>query len=231
MFGFLGRKRLKVESRSICDRGLVRADNQDALVDDVSRAFFCVADGMGGGEGGALASRMVCDALRTCSQAGDLKARVLAVDGAISSANAAIRKVSRERGLANMGTTVAALLIDPVEPARAAIVSMGDSRVYRRRGIRLACMTCDHRHSEYSHLLTKAVGSAEVAEPDWLDASACADDVWLLCSDGVHEMIPDSTINALIAKGGSASDIAERISESVRRAGARDNYSIVVVRT
>ena len=56
-------------------------------------------------------------------------------------------------------------------------------------------------------------------------------DIWLLCTDGVHEMLPDSTINALIARAGSVSDIAERIGECVRRAGARDNYSIVVVRT
>lgn len=232
MFGFFGRKRLKIESRSICDRGLARNDNQDCLFEDSARAVFCVADGMGGGQGGAMASRMACEAVGAASpDDGDFERRILKMDAALLQANRLVREQARRLGYERMGSTVALLMIDPDEPARAAIASAGDSRVYRRRGVRLECLTEDHRNSAYSHLLTKAVGAADALEPDWVHASAMPGDIWLLCTDGVHEMLPDSTINALIARAGSVSDIAERIGECVRRAGARDNYSIVVVRT
>ena len=231
MFGSFGKKKLKIESRSICDRGLARNDNQDCVFEDAKRCLFCVADGMGGGEAGAVASRTVCDEVGGVAAGLDFEHRIEAVDSAILQANAKVRQYAVERGFAQMGSTVAALLIDPTEPAQAAIVNVGDSRVYRRRGIRLERMTEDHRNTAYSHLLTRAVGGCETLQTDWHNASVQKGDVWILCSDGVHEMIPDSTINALVAYGGSASDIAERIEKSVRKAGAQDNYSIVVVRT
>lgn len=231
MFGFLGRKRLKIECRSVCDRGLVRNDNQDCLFADPARGLFCVADGMGGAEAGAMASAIVCEEIGKVPEGLDFRAGVVAIDDAIVRANARIVAYAAEHGLARMGSTAVALLIDPNESARAAVAGVGDSRVYRRRGVRLERMTEDHRVSAYSHLLTRAVGVAETIQVDWLHASVMKGDVWLLCSDGVHEMIPDSTIDALIARGGSADDIALRIADCVRRAGARDNYSIVAIRT
>lgn len=231
MFGFFTRKKLKIESRSICDCGLVRADNQDHLLEEPGRALFCVADGMGGAEAGDLASGIVCEEIGGVPEGLDFSHGIVAVDDAIVRANGRIRAYAAEHGLSRMGTTVAALVMDLREPARVAIANVGDSRVYRRWGIRLERMTQDQRASEYSHLLTQAVGAVETVKADWLHASAQQGDIWLLCTDGVHEMLPDSTINALIAHGGSASDIAERIEASVRRAGARDNYSIIVVRT
>lgn len=230
MFGFFSRKRLKIESRSICDRGLARTDNQDHLLEKPGLGLFCVADGMGGGESGGVASGMVCEEIGGLANGLDFSRGIVAIDDAILRANGRIRAYAAERGIARMGTTVAALLMDRREPARVAIANVGDSRVYRRRGIRLERMTQDQRASEYSHLLTQAVGAVDRVKAEWLYASAQHGDIWLLCSDGVHEMLPDSTINALIAHGGSASDIAERIEASVRRAGARDNYSIIVVK-
>ena len=232
MFGFFGRKSLKIESRSICDRGLVRKDNQDCLLEDAVRAVFCVADGMGGERGGAMASRMVCESVGAASlPETDFERRILNEDAALVRVNHLIREQARRIGCERMGSTVALLMIDPTEPAQAAIANAGDSRIYRRRGVRFECMTEDHRNSAYSHLLTKAVGAADALEPDWVHASVMPGDIWLLCTDGVHEMLPNSTINALIAHGGNVSDIAERIGTCVRRAGARDNYSIIVIRT
>lgn len=231
MFGFFSRKKLKIDSRAICDRGLARSDNQDCVFEDSENGLFCVADGMGGGEAGGVASHIVCEEVYGQGEWTSFDAQVLAADGAVIRANQRIRDYAAAHGFDHMGSTVAALLIDVDDPTRAAIVHVGDSRVYRRRGIRLERLTEDHRASSYSHLLTKAVGGADALEPDWLRASVQRGDVWIVCSDGVHEMIPDSTINALIAHGGSASDIAERIEKSVRSAGARDNYSIIVVKT
>lgn len=231
MFGLFGIGKLEIESRSICDRGLARQDNQDCLVDDPGRGLFCVADGMGGAAAGDVASRLVCEGLRKVPLPDDPEGRMRVLNASIDAANAQIGAYARAHEFARMGSTLALLLIGRKSPHEALIANIGDSRVYRRRGIKLERMTEDHRSSAFSHLLTRALGVAETVQTDWYHASVCKGDVWLVCSDGVHEMLPDSTINALIARGGSASDIAERIEQSVRRAGARDNYSIVVART
>ena len=231
MFGFFFRKKLKIDSRAICDRGLARGDNQDCIFEDPERGLFCVADGMGGGEAGGLASKIVCEEVYGQGEWTSFDAQIVAADSALLRANRRIREHAAAQGFASMGSTVAALLFDVDDPTRAAVVHVGDSRVYRRRDLHLERLTEDHRASAYSHLLTRAVGGADAFEPEWLRASVRKGDVWIVCSDGVHEMIPDSTINALIACGGNASDIALRIEASVRKAGARDNYSLIVVRT
>lgn len=231
MFGFFRKKRLKVTSASVTDRGLVRRDNQDSLLEKPTEGLFCVADGMGGGSAGEVASGIVCEEIAAVTKEPDFDRRIVAVDDAILRANTRINDYASEHGFAQMGSTVAALLIDPNLPARAAVVHLGDSRVYRRRGIRLERLTSDHRTSEYSHFLTQAVGGRKEVTPDWLQASVQPGDIWLICSDGVSEMLPDTTINALIAHGGTPADIVARIEKSVVSAGARDNYSIVVIKT
>jgi len=230
MFGFFGRKKLKIESHAICDCGLARTENQDCVFENVAKGIFCVADGMGGGAAGEVASRMVCDAVSEVS-GDDFQLRVMALCRAIFVADRQIRAYAAEKRHAQMGTTVAALLIDPVLPAKVAVLHVGDSRVYRRRVVRFECLTQDHRHTAYSHMLTRAVGMGASYQPDYVILDGRPGDIWLVCSDGVHEMLPASTINALMARGGSAAEIAERISLSVRKAGARDNYSIIVIRT
>jgi len=230
MFGIFGPRKLKLDSHAICDCGLARTENQDCIRVDAGKGVFCVADGMGGGDAGGLASRMVCDAVGGV-EGDSFDARVQSMDVAILAADSQIRAHAAENRYAQMGSTVAALLIDRRLPARGAVVHVGDSRVYLRRGVRLACLTRDHRNTAYSHLLTQVVGSGSPIEPDWQEVSVLPGDVWIVCSDGVHEMLPDSTLNALVARAGSAAQIAGRISDCVRKAGARDNYSIIVVRT
>jgi len=231
MFGFLGRKRLKTESRSICDRGLARTDNQDCVLEDARRGLFCVADGMGGGEAGCLASRIVCEEFSCVDCSAPFEERIVRVDDAILAAHARIRRHAATCNYTSMGATLAAVLFDLALPACAAVVHLGDSRVYRRRGVRFERLTEDHRATRYSHVITRAVGCGATVETDWLHASVQKGDIWLVCSDGVHEMLPDSTLNALLAHGGSAAEMAVRIETSVRNAGARDNYSIIVVKT
>lgn len=223
-----GRRHLEVAA--VSDAGLVRTDNQDCLFVDGGHRVFCVADGMGGAEGGALASRMVCEAVAGCTAAHDFVQRIKAADAAIGAANARILAHAREHGLEKMGTTVALILFDPSDLAQAAIGHAGDTRVYRRRGPKLERLTADHRKSAYSHFLTKAVGVQPTVEPDWLHASVKRGDIWLVCCDGVHDMLPDSTINGILARGGSAREMADRLSEAVRRAGALDNYTFILIR-
>lgn len=222
----------KYDSTAVSDVGLARQDNQDAVYVDFSKHVFCVADGMGGGAAGELASRILCTEVSRC-QFGWLSLEETAgvVDAAVRRANARIRQIVAEKGYASMGTAMAILLFNPNDPSQVAIGHVGDSRVYRRRSVKLQAMTRDHRKSAFSHLLTRAVGAADEVEVEWTQASVRKGDCWLVCTDGVHDMLPDSTINGILSRGGSASAIANRVSDAVRRAGARDNFTFCVVRT
>lgn len=231
MFPFLSLFR-RYDCASVTDAGLVRSDNQDSVYVDDSRHVFCVADGLGGGEDGALASRIVCREVGLCQTDGMALAEVAGVyDEALRRANARIRQVAEREGYGTMGSTVAMLVFNPDDPSQVAIGHVGDSRVYRRRGLKLKQMTADHRKSAYSHILTRAVGMMETLEVEWTQATVEKGDAWLVCTDGVHDMLPEATLNGIFSRGGDASAVAERISEAVRRAGARDNFTFCVIRT
>jgi len=222
----------RYDCASVSDTGLVRADNQDSFFVDPSRHVFCVADGMGGGAAGATASRILCEEVSRCRFGGLSPAEAAGtVDAAVGRANGRIRQIIATKGYAAMGTTMAVLLFCPDEPGLVAIGHVGDSRVYRKRGGVLKALTRDHRKSAFSHLLTRAVGMPDAFEVEWTQASVWKGDLWLVCTDGVHDMLPDSTISGILAHGGRTAAIAGRIAEAVRRAGARDNYTFCVIRT
>ena len=207
------------------DRGLVRAENQDAFVCAEAAGFFCVADGMGGGEGGALASRWTCDALAAVwadTEGQPLAARETRLGEALQSVNGRIRAHARQQGYRVMGTTVAALLRAPEEGARARIFHVGDTRIYRLRHGRLQA-----RSNPLTHVLTRAVGTELRARPDWKTVDLQRGDRFLICSDGVHDMLSDADL-AVLLKGASSPRVAvARIEASVRHAGAGDNYTLV----
>ena len=124
------------EAVFVSETGLVRADNQDNVLVAVARGVFCVADGMGGGAEGAKASATVCHELKLMAHAAGetLAARVDAVRSSLEDANAAIYEYANSSGIGKMGSTAAVLALDPENRSRAAVVHVGDSRVYRIRG-------------------------------------------------------------------------------------------------
>lgn len=249
-----GRRRpLGFTAATATDRGLVRAENQDAFACAEAAGFFCVADGMGGGEGGALASRWTCDALAAVwadTEGQPLAARETRLGEALQSVNGRIRAHARQQGYRVMGTTVAALLRAPEEGARARIFHVGDTRIYRLRHGRLDALTRDHtvgselgaamatarldqakalqaRSNPLTHVLTRAVGTELRARPEWKTVDLQRGDRFLICSDGVHDMLSDADLAALL-KGASSPRVAvARIEASVRHAGAGDNYTLV----
>lgn len=229
MFRIFGSSRC-TDSFLLTDAGMARAENEDAVFANSAGTVFAVADGMGGAEGGELASAIIREELSAAAEeTGDFMTRIERIDLAILQANDRIRAVAAEKGYANMGSTVAVVVLDADSKGpRLAMGHLGDSRVYRRRKHILERMTDDHRKSEYSHLLTRAVGVSDRVEVDWCWAGVEKGDVWLVCTDGVHGMIPDSTINAVLARGGSAEEICRHLSEAVRRAGAHDNYTMAL---
>ncbi|MGN0846585.1 MAG: PP2C family protein-serine/threonine phosphatase [Kiritimatiellia bacterium] len=249
-----GPRPLDLVTAATTDRGLVRNDNQDSFICTPREGFLCVADGMGGGEGGALASRWVCETLAEAwgATAGEQtpEAREERVAEALQAVNDRIRAHAREQGFRMMGTTVAALLLDQGQGFRARIFHAGDSRIYRFRLGRLDALTRDHtvgnelgtamaaissdrakslqaRSNPLTHILTRAVGTEMRARPEWKTIDLQRGDRLLICSDGVHDMLSDAEIASFLRDSASPRLAVARIEAAVRKAGAGDNYTIL----
>jgi len=231
------------------DIGLHRETNEDAIFNLPSRGVFCVADGMGGVEGGEFASQAAVSALREAFSAagdpGDVSSNRSATLRAINSANLAIKKHAEENGLGGCGTTVVALVFEHDSPGKAVAYHAGDSRLYCFRSGRLRQITRDHSLAAaaglkddasvpagFRGLITRAVGlSYQVnLEETFLDVRS--GDLFLLCSDGLNRMLTDRRIARCIGRNARkpADALARLLVEEANRAGGHDNVSALLVR-
>jgi len=233
MFGFGNRKKKappQLEAVFVSETGMVRPDNQDNVLVSVSRGVFCVADGMGGGVEGAKASDVVCRELKMMLHVTEAEfgARLSAAQNALVGANYEIFSYSQAHGFApRMGSTAAVLVFDPDDRTRAAVIHVGDSRVYRiRRGL-FERLTRDHRVLG-GNALTRAIGAMETVRCDIRETDVCPGDRFVVCSDGVSGVVSDARL-AVFVSSGTLESAAERLAAEIVKAGAPDNYSFVLV--
>jgi serine/threonine-protein phosphatase Stp1 len=220
--------------------------NEDAFLDLPGRGLWAIADGMGGHRNGALASRLVVEALDEGVGAGELGERVQQARHCLHALNRRLGQyLTVVAGAPEpvIGSTVVALLM---EAERAACVWAGDSRCYLWRGGRLYQLSRDHslvqrlmdeqqlspgeaaRHPA-AHALTQAIGAGEPLGLDILELDVYPGDAFLLCSDGLHQgLSPDALGAALNAS--SAALAVRRLFEQALEGPARDNLSAVVIR-
>lgn len=252
MFGMGNSKRKKLTAAYVTasERGLVRKDNEDSVFVDKAKALFCVADGMGGGSEGATASRFVCEAVaKAVEVTRGLAARMRAVDAAIAAVNARILAYAAEKGFKQMGSTIAVLLVDPDDGRRAAICHIGDSRIYRVRRGCAELLTRDHtigsqlseiavgrqavdlksRAHPLAHVLTRAVGVEQKVAGEWRKIDMADGDRYLVCSDGVHDVIADSLIGEILTVERDLKAASGRLGDEIVRNGAPDNYTYAIV--
>lgn len=254
MFEFLFKRWMKpisFRSASVTDRGLARPDNQDSCLELPRRLFWCVADGMGGGQGGALASAWTCEALRSVfADAVPFPRLLRSLADAVGTANDRIRAYAREKSFRSMGCTVVGVVCDRDRDGRAAVFHAGDSRLYRLRCGRLQALTSDHtighevgrampadsqlrsmasRRNPLSHVLTRAIGTEFRVRLEWHRVDVARGDRYLLCSDGVHDMLSDGELLCSLRRSSTPEEAVNRIAEDVRLAGAGDNYTIVCI--
>ena len=239
LFGFGGKdrkdaadaeQRQTASSATVSEKGLVRADNQDHVFVDDGRGVYCVADGMGGGAEGGLASEIVCRDIKMLvgGAARDFKSTVAAVQKAVEEANSAIYSYATENGLGVMGSTVAILVLDPENPCHAGVCTVGDTRVYRVSKGMPELLTRDHRAAKGDNTLTRAVGVAESVKTEWFEIDSAKGARLVLCTDGVHDVVSASRLAVFVAAG-SIQAAAERLSADILKRGAPDNYSFVIV--
>ena len=232
------------------DTGLVRKENQDSLLVDSLFDVYCVADGMGGGAEGARASGIVCERMRmyVAEAGGGFVNRMEAVARALDDANSEIYFHAKKQGYRQMGSTAAVLMFEGEKSGRAVVCYVGDSRVYRiRRGL-VSPLTRDHsvgvelsafagagkaeafvtRSNPLAHILTRAVGTDAAVKPDWRKVDFRPGDRFVICSDGVHDVISDSRLGFLVGYD-TLEKSKERLAAEIVKNGAPDNYSFILV--
>jgi len=232
------------------DRGLVRSDNQDSYLMRKEEFFLAVADGMGGGADGALASAWICEELTKLLEMPPVsfRERLAKTGSALTAANTRIRAYIKEHDIKMMGSTAALLMADPLCPARGAIAHVGDSRIYRWRKGNGTLLTRDHtvgdelgralvsdsqaaalksRKNPLSHILTRAVGTGFKVRPDWRKIDLRAGDRYLLCTDGVHDVMSDAQVATCLGRAKTPADVVKVFAQEVIARGAPDNYTLV----
>jgi len=228
------------------DAGKVRSRNEDAFLDSPRQGLWVVADGMGGHQGGDIASQLIVASLAELPVQADFDARLTGIRQCLHWLN---RRLGQEltvvagRSDSIMGSTVVALL---VEGNRAACVWAGDSRCYLWRGQRLYQLSRDHSLQQQlideqqmsaeqakahpsAHALTRAVGASEQLTLDVLELETCPGDAFLLCSDGLYQSLSTDALGHALNL--PAPQLAlERLFAGALRGEARDNLTAVVIR-
>ena len=245
----IGRMIQFLTAAAATDRGLVRKKNEDSFLCLPSHGVFVVADGIGGASGGDIASRAVCqhiqDAFETpVSAALVLADKVKLIREAVNTASAWLRITAKRIGVRAMGSTISALVFDPTPDAPHVIVlHAGDSRVYRLRGETLTRMTEDHsaaRESGFSEdqtapaylqgVITRAVGIHDAVDLERTEVEVREDDLFVVCSDGLYNMIKPFEMRALLLK--HRKDIEQlpaHLIEAANAAGGFDNITVAVI--
>jgi serine/threonine protein phosphatase PrpC len=233
---------LRFTSLGLTHLGLVRRRNEDAFLERPDLGLWAVADGMGGHEAGDLASRMIVDSLGALAPSADLDDLVHAAAAELTGIDAALRGRAALLGPgAVIASTVVVLLASAGEVG---CLWAGDSRLYRWRAGALKQLTVDHSKVQemvdagllrpeeaaghpLSHIVIRSIGGGHL-EFGMLREQLQPGDRFLLCSDGLTNMVADSEIAQELAMS-TPSEAARRLVDLVLVRGAIDNVTIVIV--
>lgn len=240
-----------MEAFASSDVGKIRDMNQDSYyisnqADEIK--LYIVADGMGGYKGGEIASKLAIEASKNyiCNNFDKIeksKENILdLIKNAIEYANMVVYEKSKEiEELSGMGTTIDVCLI---YSNRAYIGHIGDSRVYRIRKEFFRKLTTDHSYVQqlveegnitkeeaYNHpkknMLTKALGCTAFVEPDVMVKGFLKDDILLMCTDGLTNMIKDDQIYEIIKENPKLA--STNLVKKANELGGYDNITAVII--
>lgn len=243
-----------LETAGLTDAGSVRQFNEDRIVVAPEIGVVVLADGMGGHRAGDIASRMAADivvnGLRTHLADTDAPAAqhspLLAIDKSINQANQSIFEAAQSNVTRQgMGTTLAVALF---HAGGVAIGHIGDSRIYRLRGSKLQLLTRDDSllrqqveaglisasdvaDSHNRSLVTQALGVAESVDAHVRDVDTIPGDVFLLCTDGLNDLVEDDDIELIVASLRSNLPLtAHTLVQTAKDNGGYDNVSVILAR-
>ncbi len=228
------------------DTGRQRDHNEDAFELLPALGIAVLADGMGGHNAGEVASGIaVSTTLAILKQTAGLSAHDR-LETAVQAAHATIlEKAASSSRYQGMGTTIVAVLL---EDHQLSVAHVGDSRLYRLRKGELKALTSDHSllqefidkglYSEEEakqkvarNILTRALGLESAVKVDISEHAVQAGDRFLLCSDGLYEMVNDADI-ADVMKGKLRADaLCEELIDHANARGGKDNITVVLIET
>jgi protein phosphatase len=236
------------------DAGSVRQYNEDSIAIDPDNAAMALADGMGGHRAGEVASRMAVEAIFN-----ELKSHIpafgnaasghsprLAIEQSIKRANKSVYEASQAAAAyQGMGTTVAAAVF---YDNAVALGHLGDSRIYRLRGGALELLTrddsllrdqvelgiiaaADASESHNRSLVTRALGIEQDVVPHIHEEKVLPGDVFLLCSDGLNDLVDDADIELILHSLKSNLPLAARhLIQAAKDNGGYDNISVIIAK-
>jgi PPM family protein phosphatase len=244
-------RKVELEYGAATDVGLVREVNEDALLADPP--VFVVADGMGGHEGGDVASAIVVEEFGALAgQEYDARDGLEQIVATLRACQRRIAEYGAEQAGARprrwyAGTTaVVALLVHDDEGPRWMVANLGDSRAYRVGADGLERVSVDHSlvqelvdagkiseadvatHPE-RHVITRALGGPDADEADYFHVPLASAERLLLCTDGVTGMLDDAEVETILRETDDPRDAADRLVAAAVSAGGEDNATAVVI--
>lgn len=246
----------QIVAAGISDTGCVRSENEDSIWLDETGLVLLLADGMGGHDRGAEASRTVIEVFRELltpehirREMGEVTAAAgvpLEIAGLYTIIYRAVMKTATALSERNqelkleryMGTTVVGMVL--VDADHVLWFHIGDSRLYRWRESTLKCITSDHSaYAEWveagghgkapaKNLITRVIGINPGVEADIEYDKKLKDDVFILCSDGLTDMITDEQIGEILKEEKDVTETANLLLNAALDAGGKDNVSVIV---
>lgn len=245
-----------MDSFGLTDVGKKREKNEDSLLVNAGLGLYIVADGMGGHLGGEYASRIAVKTVEeTVKQILDDPDATISTDAVFDRTDAgeilkySIRMASqrifeeaaRNVNLRGMGTTAVALLI---RDGKGFIAHVGDSRAYLVREGAISQLTADHslvaeqlragfitpeelKHHKFKNIITRSVGFQNDVEIDLLIRDLEAGDRFLLCSDGLTNLVEDADLQKIVSKN-QPREACQKLIELANKRGGDDNVTVII---
>jgi len=247
----------KLKFAEITDTGKVREHNEDAIGSDVDYGLMVLADGMGGYNAGEVASGIAVQTISELATEGadrehrhevdpatGLMRQTIVLRDAVTRANKIIFQTAQSQThCEGMGTTlVAAMFYDN----KVSMAHVGDSRAYRLRGTTFEQLTLDHsllqelvdrgfyseeeaQRSTNRNYVTRALGVEPTVEVEVQEFDCLPNDVILLCSDGLPDMVEDEDIHLTISTFNASLDVVgQQLVKLSNEHGGRDNVSVIL---
>ena len=234
------------------DIGKAREKNQDYYYvseENDEPKIYILADGMGGYKGGEVASKLATESVKKYIQSNfdsiikDKESILKLIASAVEYANMVVYEKSKEtQELEGMGTTLEVCLI---YNNKAYIGHVGDSRVYRIRNEVIRKLTKDHSYVQQliedkkitreeakthpkKNMITRALGCTPYVEPDLRARNFEKGDIFILCSDGLTNMVEEKQIYEIIKE--DIHNAAERLVDEANEAGGYDNITVIIIK-
>ena len=235
---------MKLQVCAKTDIGLTRNNNEDLFFVDEKRGLFIVADGMGGHAAGEVASQIAVETVCQSLQTANLDNPQEQLRQAIEKANQAVEQAANgNKEWQGMGTTLTIILL---HQQKGYLAHVGDSRMYRLHNSQFEQLSDDHslvgeqlrqgiltseqaKRSTLGNILLQALGITPELDICQKTFPLVVGDRYLLCSDGLTDMVTDTEIEEILKRPGKLNPLCNTLIEKAISAGGKDNITVVVL--